>query len=197
MRQSILRYFNLKALDTDKAQIAFIEPNGVILWFNLAWKDFALRNGGEDILTRFGVGASYYAGISGELRGAFQDQLTHCLNVGEPFCLEYECSSTTRYKLYRLRALPIEQEALLLEHSELVSYAREVTAEAEPFEPNFIHPTRLIYQCSNCRRTKTLDGAWVWVPKWVNASPSCTSHGICKVCAGFYWGQKLKIPLPL
>lgn len=192
----ILRYFNLEALDQDKAQIALIEPCGIILWVNHSWEEFAVRNGGATVIARFPVGSSYFDGIGGELKGFYQGRFTRCVDTGEPFSQDYECSSVAELRLYRMRALPIESSsALLLEHSLLASQPIQ-HQPSTPDEALYRHPNGLLYQCSNCRRTKTLAGEWVWIPEWVSRSPEKTSHGICKVCMGFYWGQRYRITLP-
>lgn len=50
----------------------------------------------------------------------------------------------------------------------------------------------LVAQCSNCRKVRRADhSAWDWVPDWVKQSPGRTTHGICEVCVGFYWGALL------
>jgi hypothetical protein len=193
--RDILKFFNIEALDREKSPITLIRPTGTILWFNQAWSQAAIDSGAESVLTRFPVGSSYFEGISGDLRGFFQVQFSHCIRTHEPFFQEYECSTPTCFRLFELRALPIEAEALLLEHSKLASSAMTRPA-GPPNEEDYRFPNGLIYQCSNCRRTKTLNDRWVWVTEWVSRPPARTSHGICKVCVGYYWGQKLKVRLP-
>jgi hypothetical protein len=194
--RNILKFFNIKALDQEQSQIVLIRPDGTILWFNRAWTQAARENGSDDIiLSRFPIGASYYDGIVGDLRGYYKVQFSQAIETGEPFFQEYECSTTVLYRLFELRALPIESEALLLEHTQITSNnIRRAAAPANEVDYRF--PNGLIYQCSNCRRTKNLNNVWVWVPEWVSQSPPHTSHGICKVCVGYYWGQKLQVALP-
>ncbi len=193
--RDILKFFNIEALDREKSPITLIRPNGTILWFNRAWSQAAIESGDESVLTRFPVGSSYFEAISGDLRGFFQVQFAHCISSNEPFFQEYECSTPSCFRLFELRALPIESEALLLEHSKLTSRAID-RPPGPAIEAEYRFPNGLIYQCSNCRRAKTLNDRWVWVPEWVAHSPSKTSHGICKVCVGYYWGQRLHIRLP-
>jgi hypothetical protein len=193
--RDILKFFNIEALDREQSLIVLIRPEGTILWFNRAWAQAAINNGGESILTRYPVGSSYYDGIVGELHGYYKVQFSQSIQTGEPFFQEYECSTPTQFRLFELRALPIESVALLLEHTQLTANnIRRIAAPAN--EADYRFPNGLIYQCSNCRRTKNLNDVWVWVPEWVAKSPDRTSHGICKVCVGYYWGQRLHVQLP-
>jgi hypothetical protein len=193
--RNILKFFNIQALDQEQSQIVLIQPEGTILWFNQAWIQAARTSGSEYILTRYPVGASYYDGIVGEMRGYYKVQFTQSIETGEPFFQEYECSTPTRFRLFELRALPIESMGLLLEHTQITS--NDIRRKPAPAnEVDYRFPNGLIYQCSNCRRTKNLNSVWVWVPEWVAQSPPHTSHGICKVCVGYYWGQRLHVRLP-
>lgn len=193
--RDILKFFNIKALDQERSPIVLIRSEGTILWFNQAWIQAAKESGSEHILTRFPVGSSYFDGIVGEMQGYYKVQFSQTIATGEPFFQEYECSTPTCFRLFELRALPIESIALLLEHTQITS--NDIRREPAPAnEENYRFPNGLIYQCSNCRRTKNLNNVWVWVPEWVVQSPKHTSHGICKVCVGYYWGQKLQVRLP-
>jgi hypothetical protein len=182
--------FDAGALSEAQATIIAIDAAGAIAWTNAAWSRFAEANGGDDIARRFGLGASYFEGISVELRSFFENAFAGALVTREPFHQDYECSTHEIYRLHHLRAMPIGTDGLLLEHSLVVESAHQ-GASSPAIEARYRDESGTLVQCSNCRRVRTRDGeGWDWVPAWVQRSPKQTSHGICKTCVGFYWGVR-------
>jgi hypothetical protein len=181
--------FDSGALSAEPSTLVALDPSGAIAWTNPAWTRFALANGGSDVPSRFGVGTSYFEGIGGELRGYFEDAFASCLVDNSPFEQDYECSSADTYRQHHLRVLPIKRSGLLLEHSLVVARPQERLA-VRASDPDYRDADGILHQCSNCRRTRSLAGEWNWVPAWVAESPPRTSHGICKVCVGYYWGVR-------
>lgn len=185
--EELLRRFDPTVLEQDRACIAVLGPDRVIVWVNPAWKTFATDNGGG---TGLEVGARYFDAVQGTLRTWFEERMLECQRTGEPFELEYECSSPETFRTYHLRALPIGG-FLLMAHSLRTEQPHSRTP-MPPFEVVYRAANGLTLQCSNCRRFKRVDtGAWDWVPDWVRTQPDRTSHGICGVCAGFYYGDLL------
>lgn len=179
-----------KALAEGPSTLVALGPTGTILWVNAAWHEFARANGGEELLTRFRPGLSYFGGIAPPLRSFYEDALQNAIVTGEPFEHEYECSSPEVFRLHHLRALPFGTAGLLVEHSLVVE---------RPHEPEHEHAARylnaqgFIRQCSNCRRVQRTSGdGWDWVRPWAAATPTNASHGICSSCIGYYWGPKLR-----
>ena len=117
--------FDVTALVESPSTLVALAPTGTILWVNAAWSKFAWENGGNEILTKFGPGASYFDGLSPQLRGFYEAVVEKALQTGEPFIQDYECSSPEKYRIYRLRALPIGTDGLLLEHSLVVERPHE------------------------------------------------------------------------
>ncbi|HEY6562479.1 MAG TPA: hypothetical protein VI072_34660 [Polyangiaceae bacterium] len=184
--------FSIDTLKQDPSTIVAIDPRGTMLWMNDAWRRFAESNGGSSVLDRFDVGRSYFDGISGSLRDYYEERFRVALRHGEVFQLEYECSSPDVYRLMHLRALPVGQSALLLQHS-MVAEGLHARASQPEIEATYRAANGLIVQCSNCRRFRRADGdTWDWVRGWVASLPKDTSHGLCSTCADFYYGQYLR-----
>ena len=98
--------------------------------------------------------------------------------------------------MFHLRALPIDRETLLLEHS-LVFGASHADEPHSPqdLEAKHLSADGVIVQCSYCRRVRagaadTWADTWHWVPAWVPEAPSHTSHGVCPVCVGLLLAEK-------
>jgi hypothetical protein len=184
--------FKGTSLAAATSTLVAIEPSGTILWTNAAWRDFARANGGDDVLTRFGVGRSYFDGIAPPLRSFYEGVVQNALLTGEPFEQEYECSSPDTFRALHLRVLPFGADGALLEHSVVVEHAHEGSA-SEPLEALYRDEHGMMLQCSNCRRVRRLEPqSWDWVREWVVAPAQLTSHGICKTCIVYYWGTRLR-----
>jgi hypothetical protein len=176
--------FPIDELQRDPSSIVLIAPDGRIVWANAGWFRFAIENGGERAAIR--EGDNYLASIEGEVRAFFEGAASECLAKGEPFEQDYECSTATLYRAFRLRMLPIAREGLLLTHSPIAIRPHDRAAEP-PDETRFRDVHGLIAQCSYCRRIRAVDQSWHWVPAWVKSMPQRVTHGICAQCMGFYW----------
>jgi hypothetical protein len=184
----LAKRFDLPALESEGATLVAIGRTGVIEWTNRAWTEFARANRGEDVLARFGVGQPYLEGIAGPLRGFFEAIFQNALLAGAVSEHDYECSSPEQYRAFRMRVLPIDEHGLLLVHRLRVQQSHDRTP-APPEGPYFRRDGSVV-QCSNCRCVRRQDAsAWDWVPAWVEAPPPRTSHGLCDLCFGFYWGK--------
>jgi hypothetical protein len=176
-----LRGYDEKALSEDLGTLVAIREDGTILWHNASWVGFARDNGGDDVAARFGIGASYFEGISGALR-EFYERVVHACDVThEP--------SPTRQRTFRMRVLPVKDHVLLVSHSLVVERPHEASSEATLVEDAYRGAGGIVTMCSNCRRTRRADAAgWDWVPQWVAHRPERVSHGICPLCRGYYYG---------
>lgn len=181
--------FDEDALESEGSTVVALDGAGVIVWVNGAWARFARANGGEGVAERFGEGARYLDGISGPLREFYQRVFGEVLSSNRPFELDYDCPSPQSARRYHLRVLPIANKGLLVEHSLI---AESAEANEAPSPDRDLYTDRndgIVLQCSNCRRVRRADGGgWDRVPAWTGRSPANTSHGLCPVCASFYWG---------
>lgn len=184
-----LRAYDEKALREDPGTLVAIREDGTILWYNASWAGFARDNGFGDVESRFGVGASYFEGISGELRAFYEDVVHACDATHEPFEQQYECHSPARRRTFRMRVLPVKDHVLLVSHSLVVEGPHEEPAVDAPLDATYRGEGGIVTMCSNCRRTRRVGEArWDWVPGWVARQPARVSHGICPLCRGYYYG---------
>jgi hypothetical protein len=178
----------LMRLAGDASTLIALDPHYSIQWVNPAWERFARDNGGAATLQRFAIGTSYLEGIGGPLRDYYRSAFDNALLTGEPFYLDYECSSSDVFRRFHMLALPVGGEGLLVTHSQIVERPHDREGH-EALERAYRFPSGMVVQCANCRRVRRSDGSsWDWVPAWVTATPEVTSHGICASCRGYYWG---------
>lgn len=176
------------ALDRIDSTLAALDAHANIIWVNDVWYRFANENGFDFTFDRY---SSYLDGISGHLRGDYQEVFANVAATGTVFEQEYECSTAETIRHYRMRVLPFPPDGLLVEHTQIASHEAPIGEAA--IEELYLDEDRLITQCSNCRRVRrSSDGAesWVWVPEWVGRSHPATSHGICTPCRGYYWRRR-------
>ena len=180
------------SLAEEQASLVALDVDLTITWVNAAWRAFACDNGAPDVLRHFGVGSCYVDGIGGEQRSHYADILRQALATGAPLEALYECSTADLYRLMRLRALPFPGKGLLLEHTLVESRPHDRTVE--PADPvRFPDRRGLVLQCGNCRRTQDPSArSWHWIPNWVSAPPSNTTHGVCTVCLGYFYRRVLR-----
>lgn len=175
--------FTEATLRAHASSICVTDRDGAILWVNPTWDQSATAHG----LAHY---TSYYDGISGTLRGPFKRAFSSTMETGKPFEQDYECSTPTLRRFFRLRALPIGGRGLLIDHS-LISEAPHLAKPHEPNAEEYTSEDGLIAQCSNCRRVlHPSSNAYHWVPAWVASPQSNTSHVICPLCAGFYYVRR-------
>lgn len=153
---------------------------------NSAWDQFAIENGGEQILATWGRGASLLAAIPEPLRPFFVDGFARACSTGERWEHDYECSSPERYRQFRMIVFPFA-EGFVVTHALRAEHAhdRETRGPAEAY----VHQG-LITMCAHCRRVRTPPRArerWDWVPVYVARPQSRVSHGLCPPCAEYYY----------
>ena len=185
---AVSRRYDRAMLEADRAPIVILDEAHVIVWANPAWFRFFEDNGGRD-LALVQLGASYLAGIQGKLREFYKLVFETCRESGLPFEQDYECSSATEQRFYRLRALPVENRDLVVSHQLRSVSARPDAPEATPDFARYVSPEGIVVQCSNCRRLRTVEEepTWEWVAEAVRAPPRRVSHGICHLCEGHYY----------
>jgi hypothetical protein len=183
--QRLAEPFDLAALDAEGSTLALVNKMGSILWVNAAWHAFGAANGAKAAAIAPGVG--YFEAVQGELRSWALGAATRSTASGEVFESDYECSSPTEKRTFRMRMLPLPGGGLLIEHS-LRLEVPHADVGAAPDLATYRSDGGLIVMCSNCRKVRRSDkSAWAWVPAWVAAQPERISHGLCFVCLEFYY----------
>lgn len=185
----LLAGHSLHALDRERGSVVGLWPDERIALYNSAWHDFAQDNGGAVVLERWPLGSSLLTAISGPLRDYYARAFERVRVLREPWEQNYECPSPSVSRQFRLRVLPLAQDALLLVHSLISSVPLLPNDALHPAAARYVGKDGMIHQCSNCRRTQSADTpeAWDWVPAFVTCPPRSVSHGICALClAQFY-----------
>ena len=102
--------FSQAVLDSVNATIAVIDPAGVIVAVNAAWRQFDLDNRSLDrpAPETVDTGANYLAACRGDDAGPAREGIEAVLNGTRPsFELEYTCHSPTQQRWYAMRVTPL------------------------------------------------------------------------------------------
>lgn len=185
--KAIAAKFDLDALNNNRVSMAAISSDGRICWANKAWFEFAATNGAA--MASVAIGVDYFAPMQPEIRGQLQQCIELARRTRQPFTLDYECSSPSRFRQFRLQGLPLDDDTVLFVNSLRVERAHDrVASEAQLAE--YEGASELLTMCAHCRRVRRADrSAWDWIPDWVEAAPGKVSHGLCETCSGFEWGR--------
>ncbi|MBA2320227.1 MAG: hypothetical protein H0V89_03640 [Deltaproteobacteria bacterium] len=176
-------------LDTSPDVTCGVFTNDLVIGYvNEAWLAFGRANGASKV---WGVGDSLLGAISGPLRAFYAEKLASVPSLDPPaWEHDYECSSPTLRREFRLRALSLAGGAgLLITHSLRVERAHDVTHDR--FVENSYRSTNgIVTQCGHCRRVRRVVAPfdWEWAPELVARPPAMLSHGLCGVCLAYYFG---------
>ncbi|MFM7281131.1 MAG: hypothetical protein ACKO32_05045 [Planctomycetia bacterium] len=162
-------------------------PDLAIAYVNPAWGRFARDNGASKHFTgRWVEGSAFLDGVGKPLREYYRSHLVGALETAQPWISEYECSSATHFRLYRMEVAPVGGgQGLLVMHTRLrqephqPGLARE-TVDAQPW----LDPHGHIPQCMHCRRVRRAGPteSWDWVPQWVERVPENATGSLCTNC---------------
>lgn len=183
--------FHPAALDAEAATIYALDPNLRIRFVNDAWWRFARDNGApfsEDDAAV--LGTHVMEPIPPVLRSFYGRLFQRGLERDEVVEHEYECSSPTQRRRFRMQLLPLTAGGLLVVHSPLIEIAQHEPALPRN-EAIYRRADGLVLQCSSCRRVRRVDGqrGWEWVPDYVENPPAKVSHGLCAVCSTYYYAD--------
>jgi hypothetical protein len=171
-------------------------------YFNPAWFQFAKENGGEStIANNYPLGTSLTKVLPQSLQQFYVTKYTEVLATGKVWHHEYECSSSTLFRIFNQSTYPLKNGNGLVVINRLsvqLPMNQLNRPESKPLEEQYTHDTGFIHQCCNCRSIQRVANpdTWDWVPAWVTNIPEETSHTICPVCYDYYWVHG-KIPYPL
>lgn len=159
----------------------------VIGYVNQAWLAFGADNGAARV---WGPGERLLDATTEPLRSFFADHFRRAVEDDQPWEHDYQCSSPTLYREFRLRAMPIAGgRALLLIHTLRVE--RPHTGPGvDLIESAYRAAGGLIKQCAHCRRVEraVAPAAWDWVPEVLARPELAISHGLCPMCSAYYFG---------
>jgi hypothetical protein len=193
--RSLLAPFDRVALDGDPATIYLVTPELHIAYVNPAWSTFAGANGARWEPGEWGVGARIMDAIPEVLRPFYEDLYRRAFARREVVEHDYDCSSPTVYRRFRLRLMPCESGALLVINSPLRE-APHAVLPGSTLEALYRDEDGLIRQCSHCRRLRRTSQppSWEWVPEQVARPAPRTSHVLCHVCTRYYYPPLSEAP---
>jgi hypothetical protein len=180
---------NLDILQDDPSTIYVLSNDLRITFVNSAWDRFAAENGAGWSVGEWGPGRLVLDAIPDVLRPFYQRLFARARETGEVVEHDYECSSATEDRLFRMRILP-SANALVVVNS-LVRVAPQLATAAPDILSMYQDEHGLIVQCSHCRRVRVAhdNARWEWVPSYVEQASPRTSHGLCKLCFEYYYPE--------
>jgi len=165
-----------------------LDPALNLVRVNTGFLRFAAENGGGDLLEAW-QGRSILEAVPSVLRSFFVAGFERVRATGTPWEHDYECSSPTLYRCFRMIVYPVTGDSLFVIHSLRVEVSHTRTAHAP--DAQVYQWDGFIHVCANCRRVENPHGSerWDWVPAYLERPPINVSHGLCKPCAAFYWAD--------
>lgn len=181
---ALLGSHTLESIEAERGSVIGLWADGRIALLNSGWHRFAHENDGVAVLERWPLGSDFFSAISRVLRDYYAQAFARAVRTRQPWEHSYDCHSPATKRQFRLRALPLDQGALLLVHSLVVSYPAHADDACERELACYVGADGLIRQCCNCRRTQriAIPQAWDWLPGLVANPPRNVSHVICLTC---------------
>ncbi len=189
---SCLKDHDLDKLDGYAGTVYAVGPDFRLAYMNPAWFRFAEENGGEPaISTRWSLGSPVMPAISATLRSFYEIKFRTCLERGEPWIHDYECSSAGVYRTFRQTVYPLNEGSGLLIVNSLSVETIHHPADRKPrpaVETKYRNENGAISQCAHCRRVMVSRDPmrWDWVPAWVQRTPSEVAFVLCGPCQQHY-----------
>lgn len=179
--------FDVAALDDETSTVYGITADMRLAYMNPAWHSFAQANGAAWD-GAWGIGARIIDATPAPLQPAYErlfDQAKANRVVVEH---EYECSSPTTYRRFRMRVHPCNSGGFLVVNM-LLRTSEHIQPAMTAVDASYRNGDGLIVQCCHCRRVRR-DGpptGWDWVPDYVAMPPGGISHGICGTCFDYHY----------
>ena len=171
----------------DSDNVSYIlDPDLRIVDTNAAWDRFALENGGDGLLGKWQRGRPLLAVIPDVLQPFFRDHFARAARTGERWEHDYECSSPTLVRRFRMLTYPFGH-AFVVTHALLVSHERDEPAAAP--SPAY-ERDGVVAMCAHCRRVRHASEPerWDWVPAYLAPGLDRMTHGLCPPCFRYYYG---------
>lgn len=170
----------LAELDDSPHTVLGLFPDDTAGYSNRAWGRFAVANGAPELVGW--AGGAFSAAVAAPLRPFFARLFATVRQTGAARSHDYECSSPTHFRRFRLWVVPLDGGALLLEHHLRVELPHERPA-ARAVEVDYRDEYGVLTLCCHCRNTRRRDRqTWDWVPGFLDRELASVSHGLCPRC---------------
>ncbi len=179
----LLAPFDVAALDDEPSAVYGVTEDLRLCYMNPAWHSFARANGAAWSDGAWGIGARIIDATPAALWPAYERLFDQARANRVVVDHEYECSSPTTFRWFRMRVHPCASGAFLIVNT-LLRISDHVHPSMPAVDASYRNGKGLIVQCCHCRRVRW-DGPptrWDWVPDYVASPPRGTSHGICRMC---------------
>jgi hypothetical protein len=165
-----------------------------IAYCNAAWDRFALQNGGADrVLAAQIVSRNLLDFIAPELKDYHAGLFAQARSLGRAVSHDYECSSPSVFRQFRMQIYPLLAGRGFTVINSLTVERPHNRLVWEPSEAVYRNSNGLIRMCANCRRTNRAGhpDIWDWVPAYLERTRRDVTHGLCPVCAEYYYHDVL------
>lgn len=180
--------YDLRRLGASRDTVYLIDAAFCVRGFNAEYVRFARRNGGQDLLRQYGLGAAVLEGCTDFYAAHYRAIYRRCLDEQRPYSNVYASPSPRAFCRFRETVEPLRGGlGLLVSHRLVESLVR---SEAAGFDPRIhLSPDGLILKCCHCHRIRNhgVNGRWDWLPGQTGASRHETSHGLCTQCLNTYY----------
>lgn len=180
---------DIAAIATSADSTIITDDDLVIRAYNQAYLTFAHANGLLNPERRCGIGCSLLAGSNEPARSFYTQAFQTVLAEHGAFHQDYECSSPTERREFRLSAYAtVSGQALVISHH-LVIAEPIPTTDQVAYSPAHCSPDGFVIQCCHCRKVRnfTANERWDWVPSCVESMPNNVSHTFCPRCFDHYY----------
>jgi hypothetical protein len=182
---------DLRTLEADPSTIYALTRDARIAWTNPAWDRFALDNGATWEAGAWGPGSALGDAIPEVLRIFYEQLHERAKHAADPVEHDYECSSPTVRRTFRMRLLRCTSGALVVVNALRREQPHEGGAGPDD-AALYVGAEGLVVQCSHCRRVRrVLDpDVWEWAPSFVSAPEErLVSHGLCRICFDYHYPE--------
>jgi len=189
LRQGLEHSGNVTCVIDDELKLIYCNP---------AWDKFALSNYGESAVAARVVGTNLLDGVAEPMRVFYEQLFAAARNTRQIRLVDYECSSASVYRLFRMEIRPLGAAAgFALVHALRVERPHDPDRESlAPGAVRHLNPQGLITMCAHCRKTMRVaePAIWDWVPQYLDptAPRRNISHGLCGPCFAYFYPASYK-----
>ncbi len=180
-------------VDTSPNVIYLLDADLRIRYCNPAWDHFALNNDGEAALAAKILHMPLFDAIPAVMQPFYREVFAACAEDGEPFAFDYECSSPSQFRRFRMEVMPSKAGRGFGIINALRVERPHGTTAVLPSEEH-LGANGIIVMCAHCRKTRSAKepARWDWVPAYVASKTAPISHGLCPPCGSYHYDAVLK-----